>query len=77
MSQPGQERFDVFTQAGQSGDQEEAAHGPSRRIQQEASHEAMRPDDIQEPEPEMEMNTYMDKFDEYNNMVMEKMNING
>ena len=37
----------------------------------------MRPDDIQEPEPEMEMNTYMDKFDEYNNMVMEKMNING
>ena len=25
----------------------------------------------------MEMSTYMDKFDEYNNMVMEKVNING
>ena len=54
LSQPGQERFDVFTQAGQSGDQEEAAHGPRRRLQQEASHGAMRPDGIPEPEPEGE-----------------------
>ena len=54
LSQPGQERFDVFTQAGQSGDQEEAAHGPQRRLQQEASHGAMRPNDIPEPEPEGE-----------------------
>ena len=31
LSQPGQERFDAFTQAGQSGDQEEAAHALRRR----------------------------------------------